>query len=314
MKSKSEADPEFVSDQVSQARRYYLNLKPPESAPLTVVCGGVERMRTDYVINRDRFPYFGIELVTEGRGELMLDGESFTLSPGNVFAYGPKTAHRIANQAPSRMRKFYVDFVGQEAFQLASDAGLMDSCPLRVTRMHELVEVFEMLDREARADSDTAGEVCNQLLRLLLIKIRQCCLADSPMMPRAYATYERVRQHIESEYLRLHTIEEVASECDVTPIHLSRLFRRFGGVGAYRYLLRIKMNHAAEMLLEERLLIKEVAERMGFSDAFQFSRAFKRVYGIPPKQLIQSSSDVAKPDSPKDEATTDLDDEKNEST
>ena len=108
-------------------------------------------------------------------------------------------------------------------------------------------------------------------------------------MPRAYATYERIRLHIESHYLRLRTIEAVAAECDVTSIHISRLFRRFGGVGAYRFLLRIRMNHAAELLVAERMLIKDVAERLGFSDAFQFSRAFKRVYGIPPQELIASS-------------------------
>ena len=55
------------------------------------------------------------------------------------------------------------------------------------------------------------------------------------------------------------------------------------------------MNRAAEMLLEDRLLIKEVAKQLGFSDPFQFSRAFKGVYGIPPKQLVRgqlgSSSD-----------------------
>tara|TARA_R110002073_G_scaffold11898_4_gene53601 strand:+ start:10870 stop:11763 length:894 start_codon:yes stop_codon:yes gene_type:complete len=285
---RSTKEPDFVSVQVSKARRYYLNLNPSDSAAIAVVCGGVERTRTEYVVQRDRFPYFGIEMVTEGRGELTLRDRNFALSPGIMFAYGPQTPHRIANVPPSQMRKFYVDFVGYEAEAALRTAGLLDGKPLRVTRMHELVELFEMLDHEARGDSDVAGEVCEHLLRLMLVKVRQCCLAESPAMPRAYATYERVREYIETHYLELHTVEQVAAQCDITPIHLSRLFRRFGGAGAYRFLLRKKMNRAAEMLLEDRLLIKEVAERLGFSDAFQFSRAFKRVYGIPPRQLVRS--------------------------
>ena len=290
MKKASKSEPEFISDQVSQACRYYLNLKPSDAASLTVVCGGVERMKADYVVNRDHFQYYGIEMVTEGRGELTLDGNTFSLSPGVIFAYGPRTPHRIANQGSDRMRKFYVDFAGHDAQQELSAAGLLDSRPLHVTRMHELVELFEMLDREARAEGDNESEVCDQLLRLMMIKIRKSCLAEGPALSRSYATYERIREHIEINFLRLPTVEAVAAECDITPIHLSRLFRRFGGVGAYRFLLRKKMNHAAELLLEERLLIKDAAERLGFSDAFQFSRAFKRVYGIPPKQLLQSRS------------------------
>ncbi|QDT04615.1 HTH-type transcriptional activator Btr [Rubripirellula lacrimiformis] len=282
-------DPEFVSVQVSEARRYYLDLKPSNEAGLTVVCGGVEKVRSDYEINRDQFPYFGIEMVTEGRGELVLDGNLFPLSPGMVFAYGPRTPHQIRNLPADRMRKHYIDFAGTQAEQLVRGSGLLDGKPLRLTRMHELVEIFDLIDREARADSDTVAEICEHLLRLLLVKIRQCSLAEGPATTRAFATYERIRRHIEAHSLRFHTIEEVALECDVTPIHLSRLFRRFGGVGAYRFLLRTKMNHAAALLLEENLLIKDVAERLNFADAFQFSRAFKRVYGIPPKQLIESS-------------------------
>ncbi len=143
-RSKSPAkEPAFVSDQVSQARRYYLNLKPLESVPLIVVCGGVEKMRWDYVVSRDLFPYFAIEMVTEGRGELTLAGNAFSLSPGMIFAYGPTTPHRIANHSSQRMRKFYVDFVGRDAERVLIETGLMAGQPLRVTRMHELIELIE---------------------------------------------------------------------------------------------------------------------------------------------------------------------------
>ncbi|KAA1261120.1 HTH-type transcriptional activator Btr [Rubripirellula obstinata] len=284
----NQSDPAFISDQVSQARRYYLDLNPSTNDALTVVCGGVERTRADYVISRDCFPYFGMELVTEGRGEVWLGDRNFSLTPGVMFAYGPQTPHRIVSRPEFHMRKYFVDFTGHEAEAALRQTGLLSGSTLLATRMHELVALFEMLDREARIDGEIAGEVCRHVLQLLFAKIRQCCLAESPTMPRAYETYERVREHIEKHFLRLKNVDEVAAECDITPVHLSRLFRRFGGIGAYRFLLRKKMNRAAEMLLEERLLVKQVAEELDFSDAFQFSRAFKRIYGIPPNQLVES--------------------------
>lgn len=288
--STPKTEPDFVSIQVSEAKRYYLDLNPSLKDPMTVVCGGVELTQIDYEVRRDRFAYYGLELVAEGTGALELGSSTFPLSAGNVFSYGPTDQHRITNTAPNRMRKFYVDFVGADAENELSRAGLRDGRPLRVSRLHEIVELFEFLDREARTQRDLSAEVCQQILRLLLAKVRQLSIADGPATPRAYATFERVREFIERHHLEVQTVEEVAERCDITPIHLSRLFRRFGGVGAYRFLIRKKMNYAAELLLEEGLLIKEVAERLGFSDAFQFSRAFKRVYGIPPKQLVQTRS------------------------
>jgi AraC-like DNA-binding protein len=52
------------------------------------------------------------------------------------------------------------------------------------------------------------------------------------------------------------------------------------------------MNHAAQ-LLDTGLLVKETAARLGFADAFQFSRAFKRIHGVPPIHLLASRRPVA---------------------
>lgn len=283
----STSEPTFVSQQVSGARRYYLDLNPSEEVALTVACGGVERMTPEYVVSRTQFPFYAIEMVTEGAGKLELDGNTFALQPGVVFAYGPRTRHRIWTDSIHPMRKYYVDIAGQQTERLLGEAGLLDGRPLRVIALHEFVEIFENLDREARSDSEWTPDVCRSLAELLVLKIRQRTVVEGKAMSRAYATYRRVRDEIEENYMDLRTAEDVAAKCDLSPIHVSRLFKRFGGVGAYQFLLRKKMNHAAELLIEERLLVKEVADRLGFSDAFQFSRAFKRVYGIPPKELVK---------------------------
>ncbi len=284
--SPSSGEPAFVSQQVTEARRYYINLNPPRRASFTVVCGGVERTRPDYVVSRRDFPYFAIELVVEGEGALLLNGRRHRLAPGVVFAYGPGVPHTIRNQARRRMRKYYLDFAGRDASALLNAAGLGLWKPLRVAALHELVEIFEALDREARDDSAVARAVCENLARLLLLKIQQRAVSGGRDLPRAFSTYARLRRHVEEHHQRLRTVEEVARECQVTPMYVARLFRRFARTGAYQFLLRLKMNRAAECLLDEGLLVKETAARLGFPDAFQFSRAFKRVHGVPPTQLL----------------------------
>ncbi len=59
------------------------------------------------------------------------------------------------------------------------------------------------------------------------------------------------------------------------------------------------MNYAAGLLMNEGLLVPEVAQRLGFPDAFQFSRAFKRVYGIPPSQLNTTGDRATQRETPK---------------
>ncbi len=218
-------EPEFVSRQVAEAKRYYLNLKPGKKQSVTVVCGGVERMQREYVVHRDSFPYCAIELVTEGAGSLTLEGNRFDLVPGTVFAYGPSTQHRIENKPPKRMRKYYVDFWGSDAEAHLRELGLLNSAPLHATRPYELIEIFEWLDREARYNGGRTEPMCQALLVLLFEKIRQLCVPHQTSLLRSFETYERVREQLERHFLKLSTIEELAEKCRLTPVHISRLFR-----------------------------------------------------------------------------------------
>jgi AraC-like DNA-binding protein len=216
---------------------------------------------------------------------VVLDGQRHRLEPGVAFAYGPGIAHAIRTDPERPMRKYYVDFVGSEAARLLAATPLGTGKPAYVTDPQDLVEVFAALEREARGDDALARDLCATLLRLLLLRIRSHAVAGGRGAPRAFATYAQIRAHMESHHERLRTIEDVARECHVTPMHIARLFRRFGRTGAYRFLLRLRMDRAAELLLDGGAMVKEVAERLGFPDAFTFSRAFKRIHGLPPSGL-----------------------------
>ena len=222
-----------------------------------------------------------------------MNGDEQALSVGSVFTYGPDATHTIRNKSEFGMRKYYVDFVGTRASKMLQEADLLrgrnDYQLLVIGGLHELTDLFDMLIRDGSDGGPAAVAICESLTHLMMQKIRQRRLPVGTSLPQSYETYERVRRHIEERFLDLQTAQDVADECDVTAVYLSRLFGRFSDCGAYQYLMRRKMNYAAGLLMNEGLLVKEVAFRMGFPDAFQFSRAFKRVYGIPPSQLISDS-------------------------
>ena len=92
-------------------------------------------------------------------------------------------------------------------------------------------------------------------------------------------------------WLQLHfsedvTLTELAEIAAVSPEHLSRLFRKETGFGfrEYRNLLRLQK---AEQLLKQQggASVAEIAAECGFADSNYFSVAFKKVYGVSPKQV-----------------------------
>ncbi len=281
--------PAFVSTQVTEADRYYLDLAPKRSAPITVVCGGCELLRADYVVERRTFPYLCVEFVAEGAGTIDLRGKRYRLRPGMAFAYAPGVAHRIRNEPATPMRKFYVDFVGREATRLLAATPLGKWVPAQISSPEEVLEIFSSLQRDAFAEDELRAKLCAAHVRILLLKLRQKALPPQSAEPRAMSTYQRARRYIEENYLRLETAEDAAQACHMTPVHLSRVFRRFAHSTPYHFLMRLKMNRAAALLLDSGMLVKEVAEQLGFSSQFQFSRAFKRVYGLAPDHFVQGN-------------------------
>ena len=283
-------DPDFISSQAFEFKRFYLDLNPSKDQAFTVVCGGVEQLQSDYLIERKTFPFFGVELVAEGTGGLVLAGQTFSLARGTVFAYGPGVPHRIENFSPEGMKKYFLDLAGSEVEEALIDAGLLQGRTLCIDAVAELEALWQSIDREAREGGEIAQELCELLSKILLIKLRQRRVTADHVTSSAYQSYESLRKYIEAHYLEVRTIREVADSCGVTPVYVSRLFKRFDSLGAYRFLMRLRMNHAADLLAHKNMKVSEVASLMGFADQFQFSRAFKREYGIPPTGLSRNSS------------------------
>lgn len=281
-----EKRPSFVSTQVSEARRYYLDLDPKPTSDITVVCGGSERVRPDYVIERRTFPYFAVEFVAEGEGVLSLAGKECRLQPGVVFAYGPRVRHKILTDATRPMLKYYVDFVGRRAKEFLERSPVPPGAFAQVSTPGEVREIFETLQRNGAGESPYGPALCAALIPVLLLKISERAVTAGAVDSRALATYQRARALMDERFLEFKTLEEAARAAGVNLSYLCRLFQRFDHQTPYRHLLHLKMNRAAQLLLDRGMLVKEAAAELGFNDAFNFSRAFRSVFGLAPEKFV----------------------------
>lgn len=286
----SQPTPSFVSRQVTNSRRFYLDLLPPENDSWTVVCGGWEQVAPDYLVRREDFPYLCIEFVADGRGVLDLDGKTRKLSPGSIFVYGPKIPHEIRTDADHPMTKYYVDFVGQEAGKFLDEYSLAPGDSCQIASPHELRELFDLIVRSGYANSRFSQQLCSSLLPPLVFKIAESVVESGEETPIAAETFRQLRAVLHEQFLDLRTVDEAARKCRISVAYACRLFKRFEHCSPYQFLIRRRMHYAAELLSDPKRLVKQVSRRLGFTDATQFSRAFKRVHGISPRRFQQLQS------------------------
>lgn len=81
------------------------------------------------------------------------------------------------------------------------------------------------------------------------------------------------------------TLDELAQEVGLSRSLLAERFQRFTGHPPMQYLAQWRMQLAAERLRNTTDTLAEIADRIGYSSESAFSRAFKRLVGVPPQHL-----------------------------
>lgn len=97
-------------------------------------------------------------------------------------------------------------------------------------------------------------------------------------------------------YMQQHLSEpigraDVAGAVNMSPSHFSRLFKQHVGSGFNQTLVRMRVDHAAEMLARTRMPIGQIADASGFSDQGYFAKTFHRLLGLSPRDYRQKHTD-----------------------
>jgi len=79
-------------------------------------------------------------------------------------------------------------------------------------------------------------------------------------------------------------VEQMA-QFQLTPQYVNALFKRELGVTPVEFLNRLRVEKAT-VLLRSGTSVKDAAEAVGFSDAFYFSKVFKRIRGVSPSEVV----------------------------
>ncbi|MCX6955582.1 MAG: AraC family transcriptional regulator [Verrucomicrobia bacterium] len=277
----------LLSRQVSGARYFFLNLAPRRADPLTLAMGGRERCNPDYAMVRRNFPFYVLEYVVAGKGTVKLDGREHALGPGVVFAYTPTTRCEIRTDPADPMVKYFLSFAGSQVPLRLRRCGVPPGRARLLAAHAEVTSVLEDLVREGQRSGALARRICAVLAELLLLKIEDSASLAAHASEPAREAFLRCKALIDAQAERLATLEEIAKATGVEASSVCRWFRRYQGTSPYQYLLRRKMNLAAEFLVEHGGLVKEVAQRVGFADPYHFSRAFKAVHGVAPRALLR---------------------------
>lgn len=87
------------------------------------------------------------------------------------------------------------------------------------------------------------------------------------------------------------TNAKLAQICNISEVYFRKTFTDIYKMAPKQYIIDIRINHAKQLLTENRLKIADIAEACGFSNPYHFCRLFKEKTGVTPTGYIQKTID-----------------------
>ena len=90
--------------------------------------------------------------------------------------------------------------------------------------------------------------------------------------------------YIEQNFQNNITIEDIAAVCGINRSYFGKIFRNSIGRSPQEFLMNYRMAKATELLKLTSLSIAEIGSAVGYENQLHFSRAFKTIYGVSPRE------------------------------
>lgn len=223
--------------------------------------------------------------VISGKGLLLANEQEYTIEGGHGFliAPGQVTTYRADEQEPWEYA--WIEFDGLRAHEALNLAGISGQNPVyspASTKAGQLLQEQMLFLVNHSQDSPMRQIGYGFLFLDQLVQSSASHQAQSPRRLRDFYMKEAL-SFIEQHYSEDISIEDISSFCGLNRSYFSKVFRDTMGESPQGFLLHYRMARAAQLLTESRLPISTISTMVSYPNQLHFSRAFKNVYGISPR-------------------------------
>ena len=205
-------------------------------------------------------------------------GQGFLIFPGQI------TTYYSDSQLP--WEYVWIEFDGLRVNQALDFTELSVDSPVYHPHSNDLREKLqdEML-YIAHHSSESSFHLIGHLYLFfdyLTQSTQSAKLVKSSKMSDYYI--KEALNYIEQNFQNNISIEEIAAVCGINRSYLGRIFRNSIGKSPQEFLMNYRMIKATELLKLTSLSIGEVGCAVGYENQLHFSRAFKTIYGVSPRE------------------------------
>ena len=246
--------------------------------------------------------YYEYYAFLAGHVDLYIEDKAITLQPGDILLIPPHVKHRTVITETGTPYQRFVFWVSKEyahhLLEQSSDYGyLMKEAEYQgyylyhndfIARNSIYSKFYELLEE---LKSDRFGRMAMIHLHVadLLLYLNRVAYEQTHIDKESSdsSLYEQLLSHIENHIDEDLSLDELANTFFVSKYHIAHVFKANLGISIHQYILKKRLSLCRASITSHKM-IGEHYMLFGFKDYSSFYRAFKKEYGISPKDFLRS--------------------------
>lgn len=110
---------------------------------------------------------------------------------------------------------------------------------------------------------------------------------SSSVMPKSYRKVQKLLSYLNTSYADKITSQEIEGKAQCNFDYINRIFKQLTHKTIFAYLNNVRINHAKELISTTSMNLTEIAQAVGFSDLYYFSKVFKKATGVSPSTFAK---------------------------
>lgn len=238
---------------------------------------------------------FDLWTIIGGEGTLRSGSSVFRLSEGDCFLLRPDERYFATHDPcnPLILYPVHFDFIDRYKRRICPPA---EKLPVFYRHIGNIVFLKNMIERIQINIEIKRNDLASEWLRIILLELDSWNISgnirifNSKRLSKLYSLKEDVMLRPE----KYKSVGEMSREMKISNAYFSRLFRKTQGISANEFLISARIEVAKKLLTMSNDTISEIADKVGYSSTFFFSRQFKQKTGKSPKKYRQTHFFIGK--------------------
>ena len=270
-----------------------------KSRPLIVTSCGTYRLKTVKRLPtwrpKGRLDYQLLYIVS-GKGHFYFHGEDRVVYAGRMVLIQPRQEQHYEYFGEDKPEVYWVHFTGSDVKNILRSYNIPMDDPIFYSGASSAYSyLFKEMIHELQNCKTGYEDLLTMYLRQIFLLVQRTRQEERPTV----STYiqeemEFARRYFNEHYNEPISIQDYAESRNMSVCYFQRNFKQIVKHTPMQYLLTIRVNNAASLLETTDYSMAEIAAIVGYEDPLYFSRLFRKIKGVSPRDYRNLVKDGAK--------------------